>query len=82
MDPSAARDAIAAALARVAPDVDLDLIDPTDELRVEADLDSMDFLHLVEALAAAAGVDIPERDYPRTDTLDSFVAYLVEVTGG
>ena len=82
MNQTEARQAIATALARVAPDVDLDVVDPDEELRVEADLDSMDFLHLVEAVSAAIGHDIPERDYRRTDTLDTFADYLVEVTGG
>jgi acyl carrier protein len=70
------RIAVRQSLHRVAPEVDLDLLDPAAELREELDLDSMDFLRFVEALHEFAGVDVPERDYPKLRTLDSCTAYL------
>jgi acyl carrier protein len=77
---SEARRIVADAIARVAPEVDVERLDPTGELRDEADLDSMDFLHLVEVVSATIGREIPERDYARTETIDMFTAYLVETT--
>jgi acyl carrier protein len=41
------------------------------------DIDSMDFLKVVVALHAAVGLDIPEADYPKVQTMGSAVAYLV-----
>ena len=60
----------------VAPEVDLDEIDPAEPLQEAAELDSMDFLNLVIALYDETGIDVPERDYPLVATIDGFVAYV------
>jgi acyl carrier protein len=60
----------------VAPEVDLDALDPTTSLREQADLDSMDFLEVVALLADALKADIPEDDYDQLDSVDTAVAYL------
>lgn len=80
MNPDDARTAVLAALARVAPEIDPATVGDDDELQVELELDSMDFLNLVTAVSEATGVDIPERDYPQILTLASFAAYLVTST--
>jgi acyl carrier protein len=77
MDEAEARDIDTGALVRIAPDVDPAAIDATGDLRVEADLDSLDFLELLAAVGAATGRDIPEEDYPRIATLEDFGHYLV-----
>jgi acyl carrier protein len=77
MNNEEARAAVVAALARIAPEADLDEVDAGADLRSEIDLDSMDFLGLVEALAESTGVDIPEDDYREVRSLDGLVAYLV-----
>ena len=69
---STARDAIT----RVAPDVDVALLDGDVELRGELDLDSMDFLNVMIAIAATTGIEIPERDYPEVATFSGLVDYL------
>ncbi len=71
-----ARRLIADVLESIAPDVQLDDIDPEGNLQQLADLDSMDFMSLVEGVAARLGVDIPEADYPRLATLSSAVSYV------
>jgi acyl carrier protein len=60
----------------IAPDVDLDVVAPDADLRAEADLDSMDYLALVEGIAERTGVEIPEADYPRARSVDDLVAYV------
>jgi acyl carrier protein len=60
----------------VAPEIDLDEIDPAAPLQDAAELDSMDFLNLVTALYDETGIDIPERDYPLVATIDGFVTYV------
>lgn len=72
---------IAAAISKVAPDVELDDVDRAADLREETDIDSMDFLNVVTAVHEATGVEIPERDYPFLATLDSFVDYLSSRVG-
>lgn len=80
MNPDDARTAVLAALARVAPEIDPATVGDDDELQVELELDSMDFLNLVTAVSEATGVDIPERDYPQILTVASFATYLVAST--
>lgn len=63
-------------LSDVAPEIDPATIDPSESLREELDIDSMDFLAFVRALHERTGVSIPELDYPKVDTLDGAVAYL------
>lgn len=68
--------AVAAALGTIAPEVDISTVDPRARLRDALDLDSLDFLNLVQALHTATGVDIPEADYARVETLDTLSDYL------
>lgn len=60
----------------VAPEADLDRVDPSAPLRDAVDLDSMDFATMVGLLADALHADIPEDDYSRLETVDGAVAYL------
>ncbi|MDP2314821.1 MAG: acyl carrier protein [Pseudomonadota bacterium] len=71
---------IAQALADVAPEADLGGVDPARPLRAQLDLDSMDFLRVVQGIHRLTGVEIPEADYPRIATLNALVAYLVAGT--
>jgi acyl carrier protein len=75
MSPDDARALLARLLHGVAPEVDLDGIDPAAPLQEAAELDSMDFLNLVTTLYDETGIDVPERDYPVIATIDGFVAY-------
>lgn len=76
MTDAGARDAVARVLAQIAPEAELDLVDPAADLRSELDLDSIDFLNLVEGLKEETGVEIPESDYAEVRSLDGLVAYL------
>jgi acyl carrier protein len=76
MTPEQARDAVAAALAAIAPEVDLDGVDPDGELGEELDLDSMDLLELRTALQEATAVEIPADD-PTCSTLSGLVRRIV-----
>lgn len=66
-------------LARLAPDFDLAALDPRESLRHALAVDSMDILNFATALYEKLGVDIPERDYKKIDTLDDCVDYLAAV---
>jgi acyl carrier protein len=71
---------LAAALHEVAPEVDLAVADPDLPLQEVADIDSLDFLSLVTAIQDRAGIEIPERDYPKLATLKLFVSYLMSAS--
>lgn len=69
------------ALGDIAPEADLDAVDPGADLREELDLDSVDFLRFVIAVGKELEVDVPEIDYPKLLTLDDAVVYLSERAG-
>jgi acyl carrier protein len=76
------RAAVLDALASVAPEADPATIDPKASLREQLELDSMDHLNFLIAICAALGVEIPEADYPRLQTLDQVVAYSADKLAG
>jgi len=63
-------------LGDIAPEADLEQIDPTVELREQFDLDSMDILNLMIGIHEVTGVDIPEADYPQMASLNGSISYL------
>lgn len=76
------RSAVLRALSRIAPEVSTADLDPTTDLREQADIDSMDFLNLMVELHRTLGVDVPEADYAKLRTLDACVDYLAARAGG
>ena len=68
--------AIREELARIAPEIEFETLDPAVDLREQADLDSMDYLNLLTALHQRLGVDIPDADAQKLATLDGAVAYI------
>jgi acyl carrier protein len=63
-------------LGNIAPEMDLQELEPSADLREALDIDSMDFLNFVIAVHHRLGVNIPELDYPKLTTLDGAVTYL------
>ncbi len=57
-------------------EADLENLDPSEPLRDQLDLDSMDFLDIVMELRKRYQIQIPEADYPELASLDSCVTYL------
>ncbi len=64
------------AIGDIAPEAELDRIDPAVDLREQLDLDSMDLLNIMIGIHEATGVDIPEADYPQMASLNGCVTYL------
>ncbi len=65
------------ALVQVAPEVDPAQVRGDVPFRDQLDIDSMDFLNFLIGVKARTGVEIPEAEYPRLETLDDLVAYVV-----
>jgi acyl carrier protein len=63
-------------IGNIAPETELDQIEPSCNLREQVDLDSMDMLNLAIAIHEATGVDIPEADYAKMASIDDAVIYL------
>ena len=76
MRESEIRQIVREALSNVAPEVDLDAIDPAKNLRDQIDIDSVDFLNFVIGLHKELGIEIPDADVPKLGTLNGCVVYL------
>jgi acyl carrier protein len=63
-------------LAQVAPGADVENLDPDDNLREALDIDSFDHLNFLVGLHEKLGVDIPEKDYGRLNTVNEIIQYL------
>ena len=72
----AIREVVLRALGNVAPEVDLDSINPSKDLRDPIDIDSVDFLNFVIGLHEELHIEIPDADVVKLTTLDGCVAYL------
>ena len=65
-------------LSDIAPETDPASLPGDRDIREDLDIDSMDFLNFIVALAKRAGLSIPEEDYPRLFTMDGIAAYVGE----
>ena len=72
---------VRAALFAIAPDLEGEPLDPDRRYRDQFEFDSMDFLRYVVEVNRRTGVDIPESDYARLETVAGAVAYLRERSG-
>lgn len=63
-------------LGNIAPEIDMNSVDPSLDLREALDINSMDFLNFITAIHHRFGINIPEIDYPKLTTLDAAVSYL------
>jgi acyl carrier protein len=66
----------------VAPDSDLDRLDPSRSFRDQFGIDSVDFLNFVMTLERELGLRIPEIDCPKLSSLDGCLAYLAPRLAG
>jgi acyl carrier protein len=73
---SEVRQIVRQALSKVAPEVDLNAIDPAKDLRDQMDIDSVDFLNFVISLHKELGIEIPDADVPKLGTLNGCATYL------
>jgi acyl carrier protein len=60
----------------VAPEIEKEEIEPNANLQRSLEIDSFDFLKVLTALNDALGVDVPESDYARVDTLEHMADYF------
>ena len=76
MSEAEIRQTVLRVLGSIAPEADLDRLNPQGRLRDQLDIDSMDFLNFIIGLHKELKVEIPEKDYGQLLTLDGCVNYL------
>jgi len=64
-------------LGQVAPGADVEDLDPDDNVREALDIDSFDHLKFLIALNEKLGVDSPEKDYGKLNTVNEILQYLM-----
>ncbi|HET9077948.1 MAG TPA: phosphopantetheine-binding protein [Acidimicrobiales bacterium] len=69
-------DLVRTVIHEIAPEADLEAVEPGETLQEALDMDSIDFLNFVIGLHDRTGIEIPERDYPGLATLDGCIDYL------
>ena len=68
--------AIIEQILEVAPDVEEDEIEPNEKIQRSLEIDSFDFLKILTALKVQLGVEVPEADYGKVDTLEHMADYF------
>jgi acyl carrier protein len=72
------REIIFASLRRIAPDTEPSSLAVTDKIRDTLEIDSYDFLQFLISLNKQLGIDVPEADYGKLQTIHQLTAYLQE----
>ena len=60
----------------VDPDIEEDEIVPNENIQRSLEIDSFDFLNVLTALKVELGVEVPEADYGKVDTLEHMADYF------
>jgi len=81
MNPKRLRSAILETLKTVAPDADVDAVDPKGSFHEQFGIDSVDFMNLMLALEKKLGVSIPDVDYPKLSSLEGCLGFLSPLVG-
>lgn len=80
MTPEHARELIEQTLLDIVPDADLDAMPSDADIRDYLELDSLDFVTLVERLSIRADYRIDEEDYSELQTMTSAARFLAART--
>jgi len=76
MNEDSLKQRIGEALRTVAPEAQLEQLDPAVNFRDQIDIDSVDFLSFVLALEKTVGIRIPEIDCPKLSSLNGCLTYF------
>ncbi|MFE0513009.1 acyl carrier protein [Streptomyces sp. NPDC058964] len=78
LDDAEAMSVVRECISRIVPDADFTRVEPGDKYRDVLELDSLDFLSLVELLSERTGIRIADEDYLELTTLSDTVRFLVD----
>lgn len=65
-------------LHQVAPEADLEALNPDDDLGKALDIDSMDFYTMMVTISDELKVDIPEEEYTKLRSINKINQFLTE----
>jgi len=67
------------ALKTIAPEADVEHLEPSVRFREQFEFDSVDFLNLIMSFQKSLDITIPEEDYPKLSSLNGIIQYLLNV---
>ena len=76
MDAEKMKSEVIAVLVDVAPEVEVESLDPARSFRDQFEFDSIDFVELMLRLEKRLGITIPQSDYPKLSSLNGALRYL------
>jgi acyl carrier protein len=76
MNESELKQTVLGVLSAAVPGVDPSDLDGDDDIRAALDIDSFDHLNFLVGLHEKLGVDIPEKDYGKLNTVNEIIQYL------
>ncbi len=74
------QDKIITTILAIAPDIEADEIDASANIQRSLEIDSFDFLKILTTLFETLGVEVPETDYSKVDTLEHMTEYFFKRT--
>ena len=72
------KSAIIKQILEIAPDIEEDEIKENDNIQRSLEIDSFDFLKILTSLNEELGVEVPESEYAKVDTLEHMAQYFLE----
>ena len=76
MNPEILRQTIVVLLQQIAPDTTPETLKLEENIRETLNIDSFDFLQFIIALNEKTGVEIPEEDYGKINTIQNAITYI------
>lgn len=63
---------------KIAPELEENEIEPNANIQRSLEIDSFDFLKILTAMNEEVGVEVPEADYAKVDTLEHMAEYFLK----
>lgn len=76
MTPTEIETHVLQTISKIAPESNIDSLDPAIRFRDQIQFDSVDFLNFIEQIEEVLNVRIPETDYPKLASLNGCITYL------
>lgn len=76
MNEDVLRQIVCAALLEIAPEAEIEKLDPAVSFHDQIDFDSVDYLNLMLHLEKVLGIHIPDSAYTRLSSLEGCLTYL------
>ncbi|MEA3491582.1 MAG: phosphopantetheine-binding protein [Campylobacterota bacterium] len=62
----------------IAPEIEEDEIEADENIQRSLEIDSFDFLRILTAMNEELGVDVPESDYAKVESVESMAEYFLQ----